>query len=118
VKGMIRIQRLAAPYRKKVKNIHYRRNVAREILKTEEFYVESLDVLLCVRSRTAHGQDPTPFPSYPRARTDILGAVDEAGCIEEGAAPPNHQPRVQFGGSYLLFAESRIIQQSQTYILL
>ncbi|ELR25120.1 RhoGEF domain containing protein [Acanthamoeba castellanii str. Neff] len=47
VKGMIRIQRLAAPYRKKVKNIHYRRNVAREILKTEEFYVESLDVLLC-----------------------------------------------------------------------
>jgi hypothetical protein len=49
VKGMIRIQRLAGPIRKKVKNIHYRRNVAQEILKTEEYYVESLDVLLCVR---------------------------------------------------------------------
>ncbi len=57
VKGMIRIQRLAAPYRKKVKNIHYRRNVAREILKTEEFYVESLDILLCVGSHTVQELD-------------------------------------------------------------
>src|SRR5690242_1827339 len=51
-----------------VKNNVYRRNVAQEILKTEEVYVNNLDILYCVlpnNTRFCYSQINSQSPSRP-----------------------------------------------------